>query len=388
MAGICKLPAELIEDIVVHLSEDKTSLRHCSLIGSFWTQPSYRHLFRTLTLSTLYGTSDDYIPRTLLSQQPLFLKYVHQLHIRTISLHPRIFSAILNLFPNLHSLVIQDLELHGWAPDEYFTSILEKTPTETIPLDLLVFRTGLPPEPHALCPVFDALSSIKELRFETDFYGGVSTLGMPDLCPSGHSLAVSSIYMGCYAVVGCMREIQLALDPRRLHSAFLAHWIHDLTDLSHIDQFLSSFAVGLEDVSVRFELPQYIFNFNGLAPQIDGYHKLDSIAACTHLRSLRFILTTSLHSYLYPSLWRKCLENLLHVTPHLHKLRLDLCDSYNPYQRLDWSLWKKALDRFEELGELEVGVPEEVIDEATQFIVGKVSGRAKRLLKVVKCSET
>lgn len=49
--GDPRVPQELVDEILDHLSKDTTTLRSCSLVAKSWIYPSRRHLFTTLFLT-------------------------------------------------------------------------------------------------------------------------------------------------------------------------------------------------------------------------------------------------------------------------------------------------------------------------------------------------
>ncbi|KAF8655819.1 hypothetical protein AX16_002904 [Volvariella volvacea WC 439] len=114
MALFCRryIPQEIIDNIIQHLSDDKLSLKSCSLVSRSFTSPSQRRLFYDFSVHVRdYGNMLDFNVerlRRMLSDLWTLLEYVHVLRIQVELCGPNTPALIevINRISNVEELFI------------------------------------------------------------------------------------------------------------------------------------------------------------------------------------------------------------------------------------------------------------------------------------------
>lgn len=255
-----RFPQELIDLVVDNLCHDKMSLKHCSVLASPWMHSCYRYLFLTLIFPQYSKTG---IPETLngfdfLCRRPSFTPYVRKLHLQSLFTSQPMLAAILNMFPALETLTIEGIIFRDLQLSETALARTALHSTQRISLDRVVIvlkDAGSNAPGHFLCPIFDSLDAVNELRFEDatvhrDIWNYRSSMAQ---CTSRHAtLAASSVSVEAYELAPVLEDIRSGVNPSLLQSLRLTN-ICIFTTLSYLDGFLSAVPC-LENIDLGFNM--------------------------------------------------------------------------------------------------------------------------------------
>ncbi len=278
--GHGELATELIDQIVDNFRDDKTSLKHCSLIGPTWTSSCHRILFHTLSLGPVnlvvpdvdeapppsksnQRKFDDDITAlpALIRLRPQFLPHVRELRFlepskfrsRVIA-DPRTLRIFISRFPGLSSIDIElgrGLALQDMTLDEDLTAILPSA--NKISLDRLVLR--VPPSLSRTFPhIFNCLESVQDLCLYQDGRP-VPKQPLPSTCKYDIRLPLSSITLSRNHTKLMKELCNAAIDPHSLRSLHLD--CIDAKELEQVNKFLLRWAHRLEEIEFGFRTSNY-----------------------------------------------------------------------------------------------------------------------------------